>query len=184
MAEKGKTPKRLSRRTIYQCPWVNLHVDRVLLPSGKIIEQYHVVEFDRPAVGVIVENGENEILFVQVCRYPTDSLNWEIPAGRMEKDESPEVAAAREVLEESGYRTSGHNVIYTFNPINGISNETFHIVACIGEEKIADFDPDEVSGIKWLPKDEIVAMIRRNEIRDGFSLAAMLLYLNPELWKS
>ena len=47
-------PKRLSRTIIYENPWVNLYVDAVRFPDGRVIEQHHVLEFEKEAVAVVV----------------------------------------------------------------------------------------------------------------------------------
>ncbi len=176
-----KKPKRLERSVIYESDWINLYADRVELPSGRILEKHHIIEFPTQAVGVVVENDKNEILFVQVFRYAIDDVNWEIPAGRIEKGETPIEAGQREVREESGFDTFNHKLVYTYFPINGISDETFHIVFCRAGKSIDDFDRDEINDIKWVSKDELRKMLQRQELRDGFSLTAITLYMSSFL---
>ena len=106
-------PKRLTRVTLYKSPWVNLHRDRVVMPNGHIVEQYHLVDFERSAVAVIVEDGEGRILMERVARYPTQSVTWELPAGGIEENESVVEAAAREVREETGYDAHDFESLYT-----------------------------------------------------------------------
>ena len=96
-------PKRLSRTVIYENPWVNLYVDKVRFPDGRIIEQHHLLDFEKEAVAALVENSEGQVLLVHVYRYTTDTIEWEIPAGSVEEGESILEAARREVWEESGY---------------------------------------------------------------------------------
>ncbi|MGB0389642.1 MAG: NUDIX hydrolase, partial [Ardenticatenaceae bacterium] len=99
-------PKQLSRTVIYESPWVNLYVDQVRFPSGDVVDDYHIVDFKKDAVVVLVENEQQEVLFVHSYRYATDSLEWELPAGLIEAGEDPLETAQREVLEESGYQTT------------------------------------------------------------------------------
>jgi ADP-ribose pyrophosphatase len=170
-------PKRLSRTVIYENPWVNLYVDRVQFPDGRIIEQHHLLDFEKEAVAVLVENAHGQILLVHVYRYTTDTIEWEIPAGVVESDESILEAARREVLEESGYDTTDHKLVYTYYPMNGISNKVFHIAHCRIRGKVSDFDRNEVKEVKWVSSQEIETLIRDRIVRDGFSLPALLLYL-------
>ena len=168
-------PKRLARSVIYEHPWVNLYMDRVEFPGGRIVEKHHVLEFDWPAVASLVENAQGEMLLVHVYRYTTNSIEWGVPAGRMEQDESILEAAERETLEETGYETSGHELIYTYYPMNGISNKVFHIVRCQAGREVGDFDRNEVRELRWAPRKEIAEMLREGVVKDGLSLTTLLL---------
>lgn len=170
-------PKRLSRMVIYENPWVNLYVDKVQFPDGRIIEKHHLLDFEKEAVAVLVENAQSQILFVHAYRYAIDTIEWEIPAGVLENGESILEAAEREVQEESGYETTNHELIYTYYPMNGISNAVFHIVRCQSTRKTGDFDRNEVKEFKWVARQEIQEMVEHKLIKDGFSLTALLLYL-------
>ena len=152
-------------------------MDRVQFPDGRIIDKHHLLDFEKEAVGVLAENAEGQVLLVHVYRYTTDTIEWEIPAGAVEEGESILEAAKREVLEESGYETDDHQLIYSYYPINGISNKVFHIAHCYALRKVADFDRNEVRDFRWVSRQEIERMIRDRLVRDGFTLPALLLYL-------
>ena len=173
-----KKPKRLSRSVVYESSWISLYADKVEFPAGRVIDRHHILDFHRGAVAVIVENDKGEILFVHAYRYTTDSVEWEVPTGGMDAGESPIESAKREVLEESGCETSGHELIYSFNPINGISDLCHHIVRCRANECNETFDKNEIESVKWVPIDEVRKMIDDREIRDGFTLTGLLLLLN------
>jgi len=170
-------PRRLSRTVIYENPWVNLYVDRVQFPSGRIIERHHVLEFEKEAVAVLVEDAQGQILLVHAYRYTTDSIEWEVPAGIVEPGEPIVEAAKREVREESGYESEDHELIYTFYPMNGISNKVFHIVHGYATRGTGVFDRNEEQEFKWVSKPEIQEMIRDRLVRDGYTLTALLLHL-------
>jgi ADP-ribose pyrophosphatase len=170
-------PERLSRTTIYESEWVNLYVDQVRFPNGRIIERHHLLDFDHPAVIVFIEDEHDRVLFVRVCRYPTLRTDWEIPAGGMEASESILEAAQREVREETGYTCHDYQMVYTYYPMNGIANKLFHIVRCKATAQVADFDANEVSEIRWLEKAEIRQMLKEQSIVDGPTLTALLLCL-------
>ena len=77
---------------------------------------------------MIVLNNQGDILLEYAYRYHTGKDGWEIPAGRIEDGESVIEAVNRETLEETGYQTRDHEIIYTYNPSNGSSNQIFHKV--------------------------------------------------------
>jgi NADH pyrophosphatase NudC (nudix superfamily) len=80
-------------------------------------------------------------------------------------------------LEETGFTSENHRVIYSYYPMSGSANKLFHVVHCHAIEHIQDFDKDEVSETRWFAKDEIRQMIKDKVITDGFTLTALLLWL-------
>ncbi len=173
-------PERLARSVIYQSPWVNLYVDRVRFPGGRIIDDYHLVHFPRVAVTMIAENAQGSVVFARIARYATGTTEWELPAGGVESGESEIEAARREVLEETGYTSEGHRLVYSYYPMNGNCDMRFHVVYCRVGEHVQDFDRDEVSDVRWFTKDEMRQMLRDRVITDGFTLTALLLWLQRE----
>lgn len=177
MIEPLSLPRRLARDVIYESAWVNLYVDRVEFPGGRIVERHHVVHFDHDSVAALAENAAGQLLLIESYRYVTGTIEWELPAGRIEQGESPLEGAQREVVEESGYASVDHRLVQTFYALNGISNITHHLVHCRITECVADFDSNEVRSVRWSTRDEIEAMIAQGHIRDGYTLIGLLLWL-------
>lgn len=174
--ENISKPERLARRVIYENPWVNLYTDQVRLPSGRVIDAYHVLTFEQTAVAALVENERSELLFVEVHRYVTGEPSWELPGGAVDPGESIIEAAQREVLEESGYDTLAHEHVYTFHPMIGIADKVFHVIRCRATTHRHGFDQDEVRSYRWLARGDIEQMLSINEIKDGLTLVALLFY--------
>jgi ADP-ribose pyrophosphatase len=169
-------PTRLDRTVVYESRWVSLYRDRVALPNGHILEQYHILDFGRGAVAVLVENDLGQLLMERVARYPTGMTTWELPAGHIEGAESVLAAAEREVREETGYETYGHVQVYQFHPMNGISNMRVHVVHCRAGVRSGPVDDNEVAAVRWFSRPEIASMIGRQEIVDAFALIGLLLH--------
>ncbi len=170
-------PKRLARRVICQTRWVNHYIDRVELPGGRIAEEHHFLDFPRQAAAAVVENEAGDILLARVYRYVIDSVEWEIPGGAIDDGESPIEAARREVREECGIESHSHRILYSFCPMNGITNQVFHVVRCRAGAPAGEIDANEIAEVRWFSRAEVLDMLRRGEIRDGFSLAGLLLAL-------
>lgn len=170
-------PQRLSRNVIYQSPWVNLYLDKVEFPSGLVIEEFHLLDFPRSAVTAIVENNAGDIVLARIPRYASGTTEWELPAGGVEIGESEIDAARREVLEETGYTSDNHKLMYSYYPMNGSANKVFHVVHCKAIDNVQGFDKDEVSETRWFTRDEIKQMIKDKITTDGFTLTALLLWL-------
>jgi len=168
-------PEMLARTIIYQNQWVNLYVDKVRFPNGSVIEQHHLLDFDHQAVMTIARDDGGRYLMVKVCRYPTGRVEWEFPAGGIEEGEEIIQAGERELLEETGYHAAQPELVYTFNPLNGIANQVFHIVRCRVADNIGNYDTNEITDVRWFSADEIMQMIRAKELQDGYTLTAFLL---------
>lgn len=171
-------PKRLDRTTIYESQWINLYADRVLMPSGEIIEKYHFLDYPSSSVVILLTNNHGDICLIRSLRYVTQRIQWELPAGSVNANEDILQAAGREVLEETGFTARSLRLYYSFNPSSGMSNQLVHmVIGEVDEFEQVDFDTDEVSEVHWLPLIKVKELIKNKEILDGVSLLAILLYL-------
>lgn len=177
MTDACDLPQRLSRETILESEYLNLHIDRVRQPNGFVIERFHYVEYPRPAVGVVVEDELGRVVLVRVPRYTMNSCTWSVPAGGVDEGEDALLAAKREAREETGFESSEHRLIYSYYPQAGSSNKHFLVVFCKARERTGTFDPDEISEVGWFTRDEIERMIDLGEIEDGLGLTALLMWL-------
>ena len=113
--------KRLGRKVMYESNWINFYLDRVEMNDKSIIEDYHVIKYHREGVTVVVENDNDEILFVEAHRYLLGTTEWEIPAGGTEKGEDILKTGEREVLEESGYHVKNIEYLFKFQRFTLVS---------------------------------------------------------------
>ena len=77
-------PQRLGRKVIYESDWVNLYLDKVKMPDGRIFDTYHHLHYPHESVCIVIINEKDEIMLIQSKRYITSRLEWEIPAGRIQ----------------------------------------------------------------------------------------------------
>lgn len=178
MAEQEEERMRwkvLRRETIYTSRWINLHQDWVQLPDGSIIEGHHVLDYPRPAVGVVPVSATGQIMMVDHDRFISGERAWEIPSGGVDAGEEFEAAARRELLEETG--CTGGELIYLgrYRPSIGSSNQLFVLYLASGVEQTAPIsDTNEIIAARWFEVARVREMIDRNEIPDGLSLTALL----------
>ena len=94
--------KLLESKYIIQRPWATLRVDKLELPNGNIKDEYYVLEYPT-WVNMVAITKDEKVLFVKQYRHGADKIMVELAAGVVEEGEDPEVAARRELLEETGY---------------------------------------------------------------------------------
>jgi 8-oxo-dGTP pyrophosphatase MutT (NUDIX family) len=164
-------------RTLYDSEWVRLALVDVEIPGGARFE-HHVVRVPRPASGVVVHDADRGVLLLWRHRFITDSWGWEIPAGGVDVGETPEQAAAREVLEETGWRPGTLRPLATYHPSNGLNDQTFHLYVADGADYVGEpVDRSESERIEWVSLPRVRTLVREGEVRDGLSLTALSLAL-------
>jgi 8-oxo-dGTP pyrophosphatase MutT (NUDIX family) len=167
-------------RTIYDSPWMRLALADVEVPGHGRFD-HHVLRMPAGASGTVVHDPERGVLLLWRHRFITGTWGWEVPAGRLDDGESPEAAAARETLEETGWRPGPLRHLTTYFPHNGSSDATFHLFSADGAEHVGEpTDPSESERIEWLPVDRLRTAIAGGEVGDGLSLTALLWWLTFE----
>ena len=164
-------------RQLYASEWVGLSLVDVEVPDGPRFD-HHVVRARGPAAGTVVVDPARGVLLLWRHRFITDTWGWEVPAGGVEPGESPVDAAAREVLEETGWRPGPLRPQVTYHPSNGLSDQTFHVFVADGAELVgAPSDPAESERVAWVPVAEVRELARTGQVTEGLSLAALCHWL-------
>ena len=158
-------------RELYASEWLRLTLVDVELPSGGRYE-HHTVRIPRPAAAAVVRR-EGELLLLWRHRMPTDSWGWEVPAGRTDPGESPEEAAVREAVEETGWRPTGLRKLGAYHPLPGLVDQTFHVFRAEDAEQGGEPDEDEADRVEWVAADAVRGLLRDGSVNDGFSLVAL-----------
>ena len=177
MSETQRNPWRtLSRRKIYQNPWISVREDGVIRPDG-LPGIYGVVSMKNRAVGVVPLHADGTVTLVGQFRYPTEVYSWEIPEGGCPENESPLQCARRELREETGL------IAGTLVPLGG----EIHLSNSVCDERGSLFlatelvqgeaapEGTEELALQRLPLGEAVKMALRGEINDGLSVLGLLL---------
>jgi ADP-ribose pyrophosphatase len=169
--------KTLSSERIYEGTIVNLRKDRVTIKNGGV--SYREIVEHAGGVVILGVTEEGKIPIVRQYRKATRSVMLELPAGKLERGEDPREAALRELKEETGYTAENIRLISWFYPTVGYSEEILYVF--FAENLTAgetDFDIGEAIDIEEYLPDILFELIETNEIHDGKTLIALLLYKN------
>jgi 8-oxo-dGTP pyrophosphatase MutT (NUDIX family) len=140
-SDKSPSIWRRNRRDLYaDCRIYKVWKDHCSHPDGRQGDFYSI---DAPDwVLVLAFTEEQKILVVRQFRFGLGQLTWEIPAGVMEKGESPEVAGARELLEETGYGGGDFRCFGTLRPNPALQSNRVFLVVAKGVCPLAGQQPD------------------------------------------
>jgi ADP-ribose pyrophosphatase len=121
---------------------------------------------------------DKKIVLIRQYRHATRQHLWELVAGRMDEGESVKEAAARELLEETGYRAKRFKVFLDVFPTPGFLEERMYILLAEGlTEGEAEPEEDEEIEVRAYRLKELKQMIRTGKLRDAKSIAGILYYL-------
>ncbi len=175
--DKVKGYKVLNSELKYQGIVLNVFLDKVKFPNGKVFLR-EVVKH-RGAVGIVPLNLKNEVILVRQYRHPVSEELLEIPAGLLDKGESPLDCVRREVEEETGFTCSQIIEMARFYTTPGCSDETFYLYlglnAQAGERRLEE---DEIIEVETYPIKKAIELINQGKIKDGKTIIGLLMAYN------
>ena len=150
--------------------------DEVIEPTGMRVTREVITHPGSVVVLPVLPDGR--ILLIRQYRYATRQFLWELVAGRIDNNESPRKGAARELIEETGYRAKKLRVFLSMWPTPGFLEERMFLLLAEGlKPGEAEPEEDEKITCRAFSRKEVERMIRRNTIRDAKSIAGLLYYL-------
>ena len=120
---------------------------------------------------------DNRIILIRTRRYAVGQNLVELPAGTLDRGEDPINCAGRELLEETGYLAGRLRPIGNFYTSPGILSEKMYAFAAYDlEQQQQHLEEGEEIELVFATLDDAIEMIRRGEIHDGKTVAALLMY--------
>ena len=164
--------------TIYDGHILRVERWQVTCPNGHEAPREIVVHKGAAAVVPVYEDGTT--LLVRQHRVSVDRVTLEIPAGKLDSaDEDPYKCAVRELREETGLAAGRMTLLTSVLTTPGFCTEKIGIyLAQDLSQGEMDLDEDEFLGLVRMPLDEAVDMVMRGDIRDGKTVAGLLMAKN------
>jgi ADP-ribose pyrophosphatase len=145
---------------------IQVSTERLRYANGR---EYDIDYVRHPgAAAVVAVDGSRRVCLVRQYRHGVEDFLWEIPAGKLDPAEPPEICAVRELNEETGVTAKRWNSLGLYIPAPGIFTEVIHLYLArdlaVGPPNP---DADEELEIKWLPLEEAIALVLEGELNDG-----------------
>jgi ADP-ribose pyrophosphatase len=123
------------------------------------------------------DTADPRVLLIRQFRHAADDYIWEVPAGRLDPGESPEVCAHRELAEETGMRAARMEPLTMIYTTPGFTDERIHLFLAqdLREEAHAREHDEVIAEIARPPLREALGMIRRGEIVDSKTICGLHL---------
>lgn len=187
MNDEAFEEKTVSRELIYKGNIIDVVIDEVELPNGKIGKRE--LFFHPGAVAMIPITKENKILLVKQFRKPLEKIILEIPAGKIEPGEQNQLleAAKRELEEETGFRSEQISCVQSMYLTPGFANEYLHVFYAEGLEKVENprpQDEDEVLELYELTLEEAKEKMMSGQICDAKTIFAIMYWELKQLQKN
>lgn len=159
-------PKTIASNHVFSGRIIDVSTERLLYADGR---EYDLDFVRHPgASAVVAVDADNRVCLVRQYRHGITDFQWEIPAGKLDKGEPPQICAIRELAEETGVSAARWTALGQFLPAPGIFTEVIHLYLA-RDLKLgpAAPDADEELEVKWLPLHEAIQMVLRGEWNDG-----------------
>ncbi len=161
----------ISTEPIFTGKMISLQVDTVALPGGRTATREIV---KHPGAAAVIALHEGKLLVVEQFRKPLEKFQIEIPAGRIDPGEDPLTAAARELEEETGYRSDDLRLLSAFYTSPGFADEKL-FVYFTDQVTLGTQNPDEDEDLKVdaITLEQAEAFIEEGRISDAKTILAV-----------
>lgn len=175
--DNSKKWKVLSSEYLFKRPWLTARCDTVQLPDGRVNPEFYILEY--PAwINVIARTPDGKYVMVEQYRHGIGQVGIELCAGVVEDGEEPELAARRELEEETGY-TGGEwelGMVLSGNP-SVTSNLTYCFIARgVTKTTSQHLDAGEDITVKLLTEEELLELLREDVMKQALMVAPLWRY--------
>mgnify|MGYP000518910493 CR=1 FL=1 len=166
------TERRRKSTKVYSGVLLHVFEDTVELPDGNCSRREYIKHPGASLIVPVFEDGS--VLMERQFRYPVDQVIDELPAGKLDADESPIDAAKRELAEETGYSANDWIALGTLMPCVGYSDERIHVFLAQGLTLVGQsLDDEEFIETFTVPFNELYESALDGRIQDAKTLIAI-----------
>ena len=174
-----KQVKRIKRELVKNGAILDIYTDTMQLPDGKF-EEWDFISHRKGAAAVVPVREDGKILMVRQYRNAIDRMTLEIPAGSRDSvTEDTKVCAARELEEETGYRSYDLTRLLSLKTTVAFCNEFIDVYLARNlKPGHQHLDEGEFIDVEAYEIDELCQMIYDGKLQDAKTVSALLAYKN------
>jgi 8-oxo-dGTP pyrophosphatase MutT (NUDIX family) len=134
---------------------------------------FYVIE-SRDWINIIPLTDDHQVVMIRQYRHGSREVTLEIPGGLVDPGDTPEKAAARELIEETGYRAKKWVKIGVVNPNPALFNNHCYTFLAQDTKKISIPAPDQTEDIEvvLIPLTDIPRLILKRKIDHAMVITA------------
>ena len=174
----------LETKEVFQAPpWIRILRQKIQLPDGRIINDYHQVRFSDFAL-VVASTSDGRILVERQYRHGIGKITLMLPAGTLNNGEEPLLAAQRELREETGYVSDDWKSLGRFTSSASYGCGTMYLFTAHNILKVSEADGADLEEIEILLMSvaELQSAIREGEMPTMSSVTAFALATHPGIF--
>ena len=165
------------KKKVYDGKNILVNIFDVSIKNRKF--QREIIE-QKNASAVLAFEG-TKVILVKQHRFPHGYV-LEIPAGTLNKNESPRSCAIRELIEETGYKPKKLKQLIDYYPFIGYNTQKIHCYVAQDIEKVSEMklEYDEFLTLVKMNFKKLLKMIMSGKIVDSKTICAALTYANSK----
>lgn len=165
--------KTLASQNVYKGKVLDIFRDDVEISTGA--KSFREVVRHPGGVVIVAQKDDDTILMVKQFRYPLKQTSLELPAGKLEYGEDPDLCSRRELEEETGYIAKTWKSLGFIYTTPGFCDEKLYLYFATDLEfKKQNLDDGEILECFEYNSDKVFEMIKNGEINDSKTICALM----------